>query len=103
MRFGAAFLPLILAGAAAAHEPGTAVTFGGLPVDLSKSVCENVCDGGALWESGPSDPAKSDFPFVLLQGRTSLLDMTFQASVRAPGGAWSPWTTAELQLYPGGR
>jgi len=103
----AAALSLALAWAApraarAAGDEGVSVSFAGKSLPLILSLRKSQT-GHVLYRSVESGPVGQSWDTVLMEGTEGDTNLVFEFSKRLPGGAWSPWVSAEIHLYQKGR
>ncbi|HVA67050.1 MAG TPA: peptidoglycan recognition family protein [Elusimicrobiota bacterium] len=89
--------------ARAAGDEGVSVSFAGQSLPLALSLRKSFGKNRVLYQSGVSDAIGPRWDTVLMEGTEGDSNLVFEFSKRLPGGAWSPWVSAEIHLYQKGR
>lgn len=98
----AALALCLLASSAGAEDAGAPVTFNGTSASPLIKAQAGAKPGDVLWDSGPSDPGRDSFDFIIFQGLLGDPGVSFEASLKNVKG-WGAWTAAEIERSPNGR
>lgn len=91
---------LFCSAAASAGDVGSSAVFPSGP-RLSFQAVPNP--NAVIFETGDSAPISESWDAVLFQGESPDQGLTFEASRRLPSGQWTPWASAPVKRFPGGR